>query len=249
MFVPGAEVHAGDGKIGVVDELVADPETGEVTHFILREGHSWGKRDVLLPVSSIRQVIREKIYLNLDAQAIGSMLAIPTRQRRGDTSLSLLTLTLNQANQANDVVKTLKALAKDDAVTIPNVAVLTKDQDDQTTVREAEDIDPRRGALFGAITGGLIGLLGGPVGAVVGAAAGAATGGAAAKRIDMGFPDAYLEKLQASLQPGSAAIVALVEAEGVEPVTQALSAYEGDLINQTVTDEMLAQFTEEASGE
>jgi uncharacterized membrane protein len=88
----------------------------------------------------------------------------------------------------------------------------------------------------------LIGLLGGPVGAVIGAVAGAASGSAAARWLDMGFPDEYLKKVQASLQPGSSALLVLVEREQVEKVSQVLAKFEGELLRQELTGEMVSQF-------
>ena len=94
---------------------------------------------------------------------------------------------------------------------ILNAALAVKDEDGKTHIYETGDVYPRRGALFGALVGGSFGLLGGPVGMVVGALAGAFTGHTAAGRIDMGFSDSYLEELIQSLEPGTSAVVALVE--------------------------------------
>ncbi len=98
-----------------------------------------------------------------------------------------------------------------------------------------------RGALFGAITGGIIGLLGGPVGVIVGAAAGAATGGAAAHWIDMGFDNDDLKSLRDSLRPGSSALVVLIESAGAALASDALNDLGGERLQQTLTDEMVAQ--------
>jgi uncharacterized membrane protein len=134
-------------------------------------------------------------------------------------------------------------LSKAENFEIRDMAVIIKESDDKVRIKETEDVDARQGALFGAITGGLIGLLGGPIGVVVGAAAGAATGGVAADRIDRGFSDTYLDKLQSMLQPGSSALVTMVEASLVEKVAAALAEFDGKVIEQKVTDEIISQFT------
>ena len=36
--------------------FVADPQTGHITHLILREGHLWGQRDVVIPVNAIERI-------------------------------------------------------------------------------------------------------------------------------------------------------------------------------------------------
>ena len=41
----GTLVEATDGFVGEVGELVVDPQSSHVTHFVLREGHLWGKKE------------------------------------------------------------------------------------------------------------------------------------------------------------------------------------------------------------
>ena len=135
----------------------------------------------------------------------------------------------------------LDSLKKDAAIRFSNAAVLVKESDGKTSIRETHDVDKGQGTIFGAITGGLVGLLGGPVGVIVGAAAGAATGGAAARRIDLGFPDEYLQKLQKELQPGSSALVVLLEKEQTLIMAKAASSYGGQFIQQDLTQDMLTR--------
>jgi hypothetical protein len=40
----GTRVEALDGHVGGVGELLIDPASGDVTHFIMREGHLWGQK-------------------------------------------------------------------------------------------------------------------------------------------------------------------------------------------------------------
>lgn len=77
---PDMEVEASDGQAGTVGELVVDPRTAEVTHFVLREGHLWGKKEVTLPLAAVERVAGDTVYLKLDKQAIGRLPAIPLRR-------------------------------------------------------------------------------------------------------------------------------------------------------------------------
>jgi uncharacterized membrane protein len=210
---------------------------------VLREGHLWGDKVVTLPIAVIDYTEQENVYLKLDKQTIESLPAIPVKQSYGLTDIELIILTFKEVDQANEALQTLKQAAQKGVLTFLNAAVLVKEEDGQTSLKETEDIDPKRGALFGAITGGLIGLLGGPVGVIIGATAGAVTGREAAKRIDTGFSEAYLKKLQEGLQPGSSALVTLVEQEGVEKVTETLAEFEGQLLRQALTDDLVAHLT------
>jgi uncharacterized membrane protein len=145
------------------------------------------------------------------------------------------------AQTADQGLQAVKKLAKQREIKLLNVATVTKDREGKSSLKEAEDLDTGRGALFGAIAGGVIGLLGGPVGVVVGAAAGAATGGAAAHWIDMGFANDDLKALKENLRPDSSALVVLVQSKDAAQVTNALDELGGELVQQTLTDEMVEQ--------
>jgi len=52
----GAVVEATDGFVGYLGEFLVDPESGQLTHLVLQEGHGWGKREVTLPLSVIDEM-------------------------------------------------------------------------------------------------------------------------------------------------------------------------------------------------
>jgi sporulation protein YlmC with PRC-barrel domain len=49
----GDRVQATDGDIGRVQGLVIDPGSRHVTHFLLQEGHLWGKKEVSIPIGAV----------------------------------------------------------------------------------------------------------------------------------------------------------------------------------------------------
>lgn len=146
-----------------------------------------------------------------------------------------------EESKAEDILKKLKQMDRDGSIQILNAAVLKKNKDGKVRVKETEDVDSRRGALFGAIAGGIVGLLGGPAGVLVGAAAGAATGGVAANVIDMGFDNQMLKEIQESLSPGSSAILALIEHEWVDQVVSILENFQAQLMRQAIKGEIVSQ--------
>lgn len=245
----GVEVEATDGPVGRVDELLMDPETGQVTHLVMREGHLWGQKEVLLPLSVIDRTEKETVYLSLDKETVSAMLSIPARWRSEVADVELVVVTYDEMDKANLTVKALTGLTEKEGKGVLNIAVLVKDEEGKASVSESQDVDPRHGALFGAITGGLVGLLGGPIGVAVGAAAGAAAGGLAAGRIDMGFPDEYLEQLEEGLQPGSSALVILVDGETVDEAVERLAVFEGQILRQSLSDDLMAQLASQAEGQ
>jgi|GEM_PF-491884 len=76
----GAPVEATDGHVGSVDEFVVEPISGHITHLVLREGHLWGRRDIMIPASEIDRIERDTVYLKLDKEKIGKLPLF----RRGD---------------------------------------------------------------------------------------------------------------------------------------------------------------------
>jgi uncharacterized membrane protein len=159
--------------------------------------------------------------------------------------VELIVAAFKEEEKAAEVLKTLKQLEKDQVIFLVNAAVMTKDENGKTSIKETQDVGTGKGALFGAVAGGLVGLLGGPVGVIVGAAAGAATGGIAANKIDMGFPDDTLKELQETLTPGSSAILALIQHEWVDRVVEEMEKYGASLFRQSLKDELVAQLAEE----
>lgn len=159
--------------------------------------------------------------------------------------MELLVCAFNETGKAEGVLQQMKKAEKEGVIRITNAAILTKDNAGTVSIHETEDVDTKKGAIFGAITGGLLGLLGGPVGAVLGAAAGAATGGFAAKKMDFGFEDAALDELKAGLTPGSSAIIAIVEHAWVEKVIAELEKFEGRLFRRMLMGQIAAQLAKE----
>jgi uncharacterized membrane protein len=241
----GAEVEATDGHVGKVDEFLIEPINGNITHLVLREGRLWSKRDLTLPVTAIDRAEGGKVYLKLNQETVGALPAIPVKRSFGfqDAKVELIVLAFENTKGAVEALEFLQDLAKNtDIGKVRNAAVLIKDEQGEVTVTETQDIDRKHGAIFGAIAGGLVGLVGGPVGVVVGAAAGAATGGAAARRIDMGFSDKYLNKVKDYLKPGTSALIAMVEHEWRETVASELSQFGGQLFRQALTDDIIDQY-------
>src|SRR5512139_3200297 len=108
-------------------------------------------------------------------------------------------ITFDNESKADEALKELRQWHKSGVVKVFNAAVLVKGKKGKVSIKETENVDAKRGRLFGAIVGGLIGLVGGAV-------AGADMGGVAARLINFGFSNEYLRDLQDSLQPGSSGL-------------------------------------------
>ena len=69
----GTRVEATDGFVGKVDEFVVNPDNGHITHLVMREGHLWGKKDVIIPLSAMRDTHKDTVFLKLNKQEIESL--------------------------------------------------------------------------------------------------------------------------------------------------------------------------------
>lgn len=240
----GAAVEAQDGYVGEVGEFLIEPARGDITHLILKSGHMWGKKAVALPVSAVQRIEHDTVYLKISKQAVGKLPAIPVRRTWEEVSVEdveLLIAVFADERTGQHVLNEMRKLDRYDDLDILNAALAVKAEDGKTHIYETGDVYPRRGALFGALAGGLFGLLGGPVGMVIGALAGAFTGHTVAGKIDMGFSDSYLEELKQSLEPGTSAVVALVENKWVATLVETLSQHDAKIFRHTIPDEAVAR--------
>ena len=250
----GLKVEASDGHIGEIGEFLIDSKSGHVSHLVLQEGHLWGTSAITLPLSAIDHVEEDTVYLKLTKEAVESLPSIPIKRRRSKKqvegkNVELIARIFDDPDKANESLEFVQELHKQKTLKVLHTALLIKDEDGATSVKETGDVDVRGGRIFGAITGGLIGLIGGPVGVVVGALAGAGVGGLAAKRIDLGFSDEFLKNFEENLQPGKVALLVIVEDQWVVKASEALADNEGMIFQQTLTDEMVQQLMEADEGE
>ena len=76
----GTHVEATDGYVGKVDEFVVHPDTGRITHMVMREGHLWGKKDVIIPLSALAPMgdtHEDTIFLKIAKHEIESLPTFP----------------------------------------------------------------------------------------------------------------------------------------------------------------------------
>jgi sporulation protein YlmC with PRC-barrel domain len=77
----GTRVEATDGYVGHVDEFVVNPENGHITHLVMREGHLWGQKDVIIPLSAMDDTREDTVFLKLDKHQIESLPTFPLHRR------------------------------------------------------------------------------------------------------------------------------------------------------------------------
>jgi uncharacterized membrane protein len=248
----GTRVAATDGQVGEVGELLVDPTSEHITHLVLLEGHLWGKKELTLPISAIDRLEDDTVYLKLDKRSVGLLPAIPVKRpfdRIGSKKIEMVARVFDSPEKAGKALESWEEWHRLHTVTVRNAAILIKDEDGETLFTDVKEWDAKKGGLVGAIAGGLIGLVGGPVGAVVGALAGAGLVGAAASLTDTGFSDDFLKELQEHLQPGTSALIVLVEHDSVKSMAEAMAGVGGVVLQQTITDTLVEEMMAEGDPE
>ena len=77
----GTRVEATDGHVGHVDEFVVNPKNGHITHLVMREGHLWGKKDVIIPLSAMGDTHDDTVFLKIDKKQIELLPTFPLHRR------------------------------------------------------------------------------------------------------------------------------------------------------------------------
>lgn len=129
------------------------------------------------------------------------------------------------------------AAVKEAGIKLADQAYVVNNGDGDLTFKEGKDAGGGKGFVYGASTVAVAGLLLGPVGwgAI---AAGGLVGGLVAKVHDAGIPDADIEKLGRSLQPGHAAAIAVANEGDEARVKEILFNHGGEVAHISVTDSL-----------
>jgi uncharacterized membrane protein len=159
-----------------------------------------------------------------------------------EVPVQLLVAAFQDEKAADAALDELKAAKWQGLIGIKDAAVIRKDQKGKLHIKETGDMGGGKGAVIGGVVGATIGLLTGPIGAV--AIAGGVIGGLAAKLRDGGFPDAKLKEIGASLEPGTSAIVAVVEHRWVNDLQQELEDEAKDVFVQSISADIATQLHE-----
>ena len=157
-----------------------------------------------------------------------------------DVPVQVVVAAFQEEKGADEVLKELKAAKWAGLIGIQNAAVLRRDQKNKLHIKELKDWRGGKGAAFGGALGAVVGVLAGP-GALAVGAAGALIGGLAAKLRDSGFSDARLRAVGKSLQPGTSAIVAVIEHRWVAELEKEMEKAEADIMTMAIAADVAEQ--------
>jgi uncharacterized membrane protein len=168
-------------------------------------------------------------------------------EQRMSKQLELLAAVYADEERARTILDMLQTMHRADTITLADAALVMKGQDGKVQVQETRELTTRKGARRGAIIAGVIGLIY-PPSLIASVLVGGGIGALAGKLRDTGVKAADLKNIADSLDAGKAAVVALVEAEGVTRAVSALRGYDGEVIRQALSSDSAAA-VEQASAE
>jgi sporulation protein YlmC with PRC-barrel domain len=76
-------VCATDGEIGQVRGLVVEPGGQSVTHVLLREGHTWGRKEVAIPIGAVTKIGTLIIHLSLTKHQVKDLPSVDVDHSAG----------------------------------------------------------------------------------------------------------------------------------------------------------------------
>jgi uncharacterized membrane protein len=153
----------------------------------------------------------------------------------------LLVIGFDRADEAREVLKSLRDLERQGQIAFEDTAVVSRDADGKTHVHNEVSSTTETAAVIGGFIGVLVGSLLFPVvGLVIGAAAGAAIGAS----LDTGVSGSFIEDVKKQLQPGKSALFVVVREANMEAVLGALRAHRGRIIQTNLNSELEAALRE-----
>jgi uncharacterized membrane protein len=146
----------------------------------------------------------------------------------------MLVVVFDNESKAYEGKNALMQLDIDGSISVYGHAVMVKNADGTTTVRESDDRGPL-GTLVGTTLGSLIGLLGGPAGFAIGTAVGFLGGGT----LDLDkarIGEDFVDDVAAVLLPNKAALVAEIEEDSTTPVDTRMEAIGGTVFRRALSE-------------
>lgn len=140
---------------------------------------------------------------------------------------NILAVVLDKPSRASELLLALANLRSEGKIGLHDAVIVAKDEGGHTRIVETVDVTPAKGALAGTWWGMLAGLIvGGPVffGAAIG---GAAAGALYGKLVDRGLEDQWVKDMAAWIDPGTSALLLLVDAGFDHAVIEELKRFEG----------------------
>lgn len=155
------------------------------------------------------------------------------KKNGGDMS-SLVVISFDSPDEAEKVLKSLKAQTKYDNISFKDTALVSKDIDGKMNVKN----EVSHGTMTATGIGALLGLmLGGLLFPVAGLLVGAGGGALVGRFMNLGVDGDFVKEVSESIQPGTSALFVLVHDANPAVVRAILQEHPGKVIQTTLSPE------------
>lgn len=167
---------------------------------------------------------------------------------RGPKSVDVVAAVYPDREHAQVILDMLKKMHSATTITLVDAALATKDESGQIHIDETHEVTTKKGAIRGAAVTGILGVIY-PPSLIASLVVGGGIGGLMGKLRDTGIKLPQIESIAKDLEPGKAAVIALVDSENMEQTRKAMDNYGGTVVTQQLdsahAEELLGAVTEE----
>ena len=138
----------------------------------------------------------------------------------------IIGVSFDSAIKAQEYLLAMSRLRQEGVLQLKDAVTVTKQDGGKVAVTETIDPTPGRAAISGGMWLGLLGLfVGGPVGWIAGIGIGA--GAVAAKVVDLGIPDEWVDWFKDAVEPGTSTVVVLADHVQVHALAEEARRFRG----------------------
>lgn len=153
---------------------------------------------------------------------------------------NIVAVTFDNQEEAGKLRQKLKELQQEKFIEIEDAAVIVRDAEGEVHVADETSHGVKPGAVIGGVTGLLVFAMVPVAGAAAGAAAGGLVGKQVGKHLSKRIDRQFVEDVTAALQPGTSALVLIVNSVDADIVPGVLAPYKGTLYQTSLDPEVEA---------
>jgi uncharacterized membrane protein len=146
----------------------------------------------------------------------------------------LVVVSFDNVEAAREALGTLRRLERDGQIAFEDTAIVSRDPDGSTHVRNEASGTTETAAVIGAVIGAFLTFAFPVVGLAIGAAGGAAVGAA----MHTGVEGAFVDELKTKLTPGRSALFLVIRSVNADALTATLRPYEGEVVQTTLSPDL-----------
>jgi uncharacterized membrane protein len=149
----------------------------------------------------------------------------------------LIVITFDNPDDAGNALKSLRQIEKSGRLKLVDTAVIVKDAEGKTHVKNEASSGTETGAVIGGILGPFLFFAFPIAGIAIGAGAGALVG----KLFDTGVDQKFVKDVQEALQPNHSALFLVGDSADPNAALAALRPYKGEVYQTTLSTELEEQ--------